>query len=111
MAFDEMLEKRIEAAIAGWDIDVPKKKMFGGLGYFINGNMAFGIKGNELIVKAAEEQGNELLKESGMHPFQMGGRPPMKNWYLAGGEAIAEESDLVRLLEISRQYTKTLPPK
>jgi TfoX/Sxy family transcriptional regulator of competence genes len=111
MAYDPELERRIDKTIAGWDLDVPKKKMFGGLAYFINGNMAFGIHhANELIVKADEEQGDELTKEPGMGPFVMGNRRSMKNWYLAQGEAL-DGDNFVRLLEISRDYTLTLPPK
>jgi hypothetical protein len=56
--------------------------MFGGLGYFINRNMAFGVKGDELIVKADEVQTAALLKEPGMGPFEFGGRS-MKAWLLA----------------------------
>lgn len=111
MAYDTTLENRIDEAIAGWKLEVGKKKMFGGVGYFINRNMAFGIKKDELIVKAAEATGDELLRRPGVGYFVMGDRPPMKSWYLAGGEAIADDAKLAELLEISRDYTLTLPPK
>ena len=110
MAYDTALEQRIDAVIADWPLDVPKKKMFGGVGYFLNGNMAFGIKGDELIVKATEEQGDKLLKETGMRYFTMGARTAMKNWYLAGDEALLE-GNFERLLGISRDFTLTLAPK
>ncbi len=83
--------------------------MFGGLGYFINRNMAFGIKSDELIVKADEQMAEKLLREEGMGPFEFGGRS-MKAWLLASPE-ILDEDNLVRLLEISRDYTLTLSPK
>jgi len=44
MAYDTTLEERIDEVVGSWGLDVPKRKMFGGLGYFINRNMAFGIK-------------------------------------------------------------------
>ncbi len=49
MAHDTSLESRIDDKIIGWDIEVRKRKMFGGLGYFIGGNMAFGVKGDEPV--------------------------------------------------------------
>lgn len=74
MAYDTGLEERIDDEISRWDVDVAKRKMFGGLGYFINRNMAFGVKGDELIVKADERTAAELLGEPGMMPFEFGGR-------------------------------------
>jgi TfoX/Sxy family transcriptional regulator of competence genes len=109
MAYDTGLEERIDEEISRWGVDVAKRKMFGGLGYFINRNMAFGVKGDELIVKADEVQTAALLKEPGMGPFEFGGRS-MKAWLLAAPEVL-DEDNLPRLLEISRDYTLTLPPK
>ena len=109
MAYDTGLEERIDELVAGWDVDVAKHKMFGGLGYFINRNMAFGVKGDELIVKADEVTTGKLLDEPGMGPFEFGGRS-MKAWLLAAPEVL-DEDNLPRLLEISRDYSLTLPPK
>ena len=109
MAYDLALEERIDDEIAGWGIDVSKRKMFGGLGYFIHGNMAFGVKGDELIVKPNPEQAEKLQQEPGMKPFEFGGRT-MKSWCLAEPD-ILDEDNLPRLLEICRDYTLTLPAK
>lgn len=109
MAYDTGLEERIDEIVAEWPVDVMKRKMFGGLGYFINRNMAFGVKGDELIVKPAPEQADELQKEQGIKPFEFGGRV-MRSWCLAEPEVL-DEDNLPRLLEISRNYTLTLPPK
>jgi len=109
MVYDATLELRIDEIIADWEIDVPKRKMFGGLGYFINRNMAFGIAGDELIVKADTETAVKLSQEDGIHPFEMGGRS-MKAWQLASAE-ILDEDNLERLICISRDYVLTLPPK
>ena len=109
MAYDVGLEERIDEEISRWDVDVAKRKMFGGLGYFIHRNMAFGIKGDELIVKASDAEAERLLGEPGMGPFEFGGRS-MKAWLLAAPEVLDEEK-LPHLLQISRDYTLTLPPK
>lgn len=109
MAYDTGLEERIDELVAEWPVDVAKRKMFGGLGYFINRNMAFGVKGDELIVKADEATAEKLLEEPGMGPFEFGGRS-MKAWLLAAPEVL-DEDNLPRLLEICRDYTLALPPK
>ncbi len=109
MAYDTGLEERIDEVLAEWPVEVMKRKMFGGLGYFIHRNMAFGVKGDELIVKADEVTAAKLLDEPGMGPFEFGGRS-MKAWLLAAPEVL-DEDNLPRLLEISRNYTLTLPPK
>ncbi len=42
MAYDEQLEKRLDQLIAKRN-EIQKKKMFGGVGYLLRGNMCFGI--------------------------------------------------------------------
>lgn len=109
MAYDIGLEERIGDIIAGWDVDVASRKMFGGVGYFIHRNMAFGIKADQLIVKADAETVENLLQEPGVGYFDYGGKQ-MKSWLQVDGEVL-DDDNLVRLLEISRDYTQTLPPK
>ncbi|MCA9325366.1 TfoX/Sxy family protein [Candidatus Saccharibacteria bacterium] len=109
MAYDTTLEDRIDEVIASWGLDVPKRKMFGGLGYFINRNMAFGIKTDQLIIKADESTVQKLLQEPNIGYFDYGGKQ-MKSWLQAEAEAL-DEDNLVRYLEISRDYVLTLPPK
>ena len=67
------------------------------------------MKGDELIVKASEAKAEKLLREPGMGPFEFGGRS-MKAWLLAA-PVVLDEDNLPRLLEISRNYALTLPPK
>ena len=111
MAYDVKLEKRIDQVISSWDVEVVKKMMFGGLGYLIGGNMAFGIHHNgELIVRIDDMKGKELLKQPEFHYFEMGGKKSMKNWYMAGGLAL-ENDNLSRLLTLGRDFVLNLPPK
>lgn len=109
MAYDTQLEERIDEVVGEWGMDVPKRKMFGGLGYFMNGNMVCGIKGDQLIVKASAETVAELLQEPGMGYFDYGGKQ-MKSWLQAEPEVL-DEDNLPRLLAICRGYVLTLPPK
>jgi TfoX/Sxy family transcriptional regulator of competence genes len=108
MAYDTNLEERIDKLSAGWDL--AKKKMFGGIGYLASGNMAFGIHRDELILRASEEQAEELLKRPGIRVFDMTGRP-MKNWLMAGGQAIKGDKDLLELLQTGCDFAVGLPSK
>jgi len=54
MAFDERLAERIRGAL-GRRKGVAEKKMFGGIGFLVNGNMCVGIHGSELIVRIPPE--------------------------------------------------------
>ena len=102
MAYDTTLEARIDEIIAEWPLDVVKRKMFGGLGYFIDGTMAFGVKDDAMIVKASAETINALLQEDGLDYFRHGPRV-MKSWLLAEAR-ILDEDNLVRFLGISRDF-------
>ena len=111
MAYDTNLEARIDTVIAKWP-DIPtKKKLFGGIGYMLNGNMTFGIHGDELIVRTTGEQGEQLLRRPGIRSFQMGTRASMSGWYLATSEVVGSSAMLAELLTMSRDYVQTLPPK
>lgn len=65
----------------------------------------------EQVPRADEATGQELLAESGVRPFKFGARAAMKTWFLAGGEALADDDNLARLLGISSDYVNSLPPK
>jgi TfoX/Sxy family transcriptional regulator of competence genes len=83
--------------------------MFGGLGYLINGNMAFGIHhGGEVIFRVSEEQGIELMEQPGVRHFEMGGRTSMKNWYMA---LVDNSETLEELMLTGRDFALSLPHK
>jgi TfoX/Sxy family transcriptional regulator of competence genes len=109
MAFDEALAERVRATVA--DIDgVVEKRMFGGLAFTLNGNMAVGVHGEDLIVRLAPEQTEVALAEPGVRVFDMTGRP-MKGWVLVGQEALASEDALGGWVTRGLDFAESLPPK
>ena len=62
MAFDETLAERIRRGLARRK-SIEEKKMFGGVGFLLNGNMLVGVWKESLIVRLGDEQGEEALKE------------------------------------------------
>ena len=62
MAYDEGLAQRVREAI-GKQPGYEEKKMFGGIGFLIRGNMACGVIREDLIVRVgADKYTDSLLK-------------------------------------------------
>jgi TfoX/Sxy family transcriptional regulator of competence genes len=109
MAFDEALAERVRGAVAGVD-GVVEKRMFGGLAFVVNGNMAVGVHGDDLIVRLAPEQTEEALAEPGVRVFDMTGRP-MKGWVLVGPQALDGDDALGGWVTRGLDFAESLPPK
>jgi hypothetical protein len=107
MAYDAALAAQIDDLINTRE-HFTRKKMFGGLGYLLNGNMCIGVHKNDLLVRFDPEQTVQLLKRKHVRPFAIGGRS-MKGWLLVEGPAAQEE--LNAWLEIALGYVETLPAK
>lgn len=109
MAFDELLADRIRGTLAG-EMGVSEKKMFGGMAFMINGNMAVGVSGNELMLRVGVEAMDELLDIDGVKPFDKTGRP-MNGWVLVEESETAEDAQLARWVDRGVSVAASLPPK
>lgn len=109
MAYDHDLEARIDLVSLHWP-GLGKKKMFGGVGYLLNGNMAFGIIKTSLVVRCGSEAYARSLALPGVGEFDITGRP-MAGWLLVAAEAIEAEADLARWLGTGRDFAASLPAK
>ena len=90
--------------------EVAKKKMFGGIGYLVNGNMCFGIHKESLVIRTSPEKAEELLKSEYIVPFDITGRP-MKGWLLVSPDVLESEDQLLDMLKLGISFVKTLPKK
>jgi TfoX/Sxy family transcriptional regulator of competence genes len=109
MAYDEGLAQRIEELLA----DQPNlvgKKMFGGIGYMVRGNMACGVNKDNLIVRVGPERYREALAQPHAREFDMTGRP-MKGWVMVGPEGCASDDALKTWVQQGLDFARTLPPK
>jgi TfoX/Sxy family transcriptional regulator of competence genes len=109
MAYDAKLAARIRETLG----DLPglaEKKMFGGAGYLILGNMACGVHGDSLIVRVGPEGYEAALSEPGARPFDLTGRP-MKGWVYVDPEALSTQDDLERWVQQGVDFALSLPPK
>jgi hypothetical protein len=109
MAYAKELERRIDA-IAG-HAGFVKKKMFGGLGYLLQGHMCFGIHQDYLIVRlGSAEAAKPYLGQDHVRPLDITGRP-MKGWIMAAPPAYAESAHLRAWLERGAKVARGLPSK
>src|SRR5438132_4399233 len=92
MAFNETLAERIRQRLARRK-NIEEKKMFGGVGFLLHGNMLVGVWKNSLIVRLGPDEGEEALKEPHVKEFDITGKP-MKNWVLVEPEGIEDDEQL-----------------
>jgi TfoX/Sxy family transcriptional regulator of competence genes len=106
MAVDEELARRVRAALADAG-PVREVKMFGGLGFMLNGNMVAASSHRGLLVRVGE-LGMSAALARGAQPMIMNGRQ-MKGfvWVPATSDARAVKS----WLRVARAFVETLPAK
>ena len=108
MAYNLKLAERIRFQLDG--IPIVEKKMFGGVGFLVNGNMACGLNKDDLIVRVDPERHAALLRKPHVHPFDMTGRP-MKGWLVVEGDGIKTDQQLNTWIKEGIEFALTLPPK
>jgi TfoX/Sxy family transcriptional regulator of competence genes len=110
MAYDEDLANRIRELIAAQD-GLTEKKMFGGLAFMINGNMAVSASGQGgLLLRVDPEQTDELLGKPHAEPFVMRGRA-MHGWMRVDPEGVKDKRSLQRWVTRCVEYARSLPAK
>ena len=108
MAYDQKLAERIRLQLDG--LPVVEKKMFGGVGFLLNGNMACGVNKDDLIVRVDPEKHIALLKKPHTKPFDLTGRP-MRGWLVVEAEGCKTERQLSAWVKEGIAFASTLPPK
>ena len=109
MAFDEGLAERIRERLARRK-NVEEKKMFGSVGFLLNGNMLVGVWKDSLIVRLGPEQGEIALREPHVGEFDITGRA-MKGWVLVAPEGVEEDDQLAHWIGLALVFVERLPAK
>ncbi|MEX1233026.1 MAG: TfoX/Sxy family protein [Planctomycetaceae bacterium] len=109
MPYDENLAKRIQPLLSrkkGYSA----KKMFGGLGYLLNGHMCVGIWKNSLIARVGPEAYEQALAEPTAREFDITGRA-MTGWVMIEPDGLAKDSELKYWVTLAAKFAGSLPPK
>jgi len=111
MAHDQKLASRIKTVFD--DLEPPLKtelKMFGGICFLTQGNIACGILDDKLIVRVGKPAYQEALAKPGTSPFDTTGRP-MAGWVFVENSTIENDSDLHAWVRQGVNFALTLPVK
>jgi TfoX/Sxy family transcriptional regulator of competence genes len=109
MAYDEELAARIRDLLAD-ESSVAEKKMFGGLAFLVNGNMAVAASGQGgLLVRVDPAESAKLVETTPATEMEMRGRS-MAGW-LRLDSVDVENDDLAPWVNRGVAYARSLPAK
>ena len=109
MAYDEQLAERIRGALRGRD-GVTERKMFGGIAFMVNGNMAVGVTRDELMVRVGPDAHDEAVAQPHVRVMDMGHRP-MRGMVNVAPAGVESDADLQRWVDAGADVAAALPPK
>jgi TfoX/Sxy family transcriptional regulator of competence genes len=110
VAYDKTIEAIIQSLYTG-EPGLISKRMFGGVCYLHDGNMAFGIYEDNLIVRlGSPEQAQQEINLGRALPFDITGKA-MKGWVMIPKTRLAAAGDYRKWLDRGLAFAKTLPPK
>ena len=109
MPFNEQLASRVRPLMQRRQ-GFSEKKMFGGIGFLLNGNMCCGVYRDQLILRLGPEAGAAALDEFDVRPFDITGRA-MTGWVMIGPQGCEDDEDLQQWVGAAAKFAGGLPPK
>ncbi|MHB8086650.1 MAG: TfoX/Sxy family protein [Anaerolineaceae bacterium] len=108
MAFDAKLANRVYLTLKNEDI--VEKKMFGGIGFLLNGNMVCGVHEDNLIVRVGKERYAEILVMPHVKPFDLTGTA-LTGWVEVTPAGTRIDQELADWVRLGVEFVQGLPPK
>jgi TfoX/Sxy family transcriptional regulator of competence genes len=109
MAFDETLAARIRQNLVRHK-NVENKKMFGGIGILLNGNMLVGVWKDSLIARVGSDEHEHAVLEPHVEEFNITGKP-MKGWVLVEPQGVVDDEQLNEWIQRALKFVGKLPAK
>ncbi len=110
MAYDEELADRVRELVVDQD-GLTEKRMFGGLAFLIDGNMAVSASSRGgLLLRVDPAETDALVSEPGARRFDMRGRE-MDGWLHLDAEALSTDHQLEQWVARGLAYARSLPAK
>lgn len=109
MAYNEALTQRVRELLARIP-DVEEKKMFGSIGFMVNGKLALGVGDHDdhiMMVRVGAEAYEKALQKKGAAPAIMRSRE-RKGYIFLLNEAVKSPADLQEWVNLVLAYNKTL---
>jgi len=108
MSDESDLALRVRAALHGVE-SLREVKMFGGVGFLVNGNLVAAASERGLLLRVGRERQDEALAQPGTRPMEMRGRR-MEGYVYADPPPKSEDAIKARLRP-ALDYVRSLPPK
>jgi len=110
MAYDKGLAERIREQLTDTQT-VTEKKMFGGLSFLVQGNMACGVTNTDtLIVRVGKEKYTEAMLRPHCREMDFTGRS-MKGWVSVDEPGYESDEGLAEWVQMGVDYALSLPAK
>jgi TfoX/Sxy family transcriptional regulator of competence genes len=110
MAYDEQLAERVRDLLNA-RAGVSEKKMFGGITFLINGNMAVGVsRRGGIFVRVEPEETEALLEDLHVSEFP-GAEKPMKGFVMVDAGILDDENTLALWVDRGADRASSMPPK
>jgi TfoX/Sxy family transcriptional regulator of competence genes len=110
VAYDEDLANRIRELVRA-ESGVSEQRMFGGLAFLVNGNMAVSASGQGgLLLRVDPAETEALVRKPHAEPFEMRGRA-MRGWLRVDPEGVRTKRELERWVSRGVTYARSLPSK
>jgi TfoX/Sxy family transcriptional regulator of competence genes len=109
MARDEQLAHRVRELIGAED-GLSEQRMFGGLGFLLDGNLAVSASPRGLLVRVGPDGVEEALGKPGAREMEMRGRT-MRGWILVDPNTLAGKRELGAWVRRGVRFARTLPAK
>ncbi|QEL17811.1 TfoX/Sxy family protein [Limnoglobus roseus] len=110
MAFSETLARRTRVVLARRK-NVEEKRMFGGVGFLLNGHLLVAVRKDSLLVRLGPEEGQWALSEPHATAFEITGRGTMAGWVVVGIEGVGGDDELNDWIRRAVNFVTTLPAK
>lgn len=109
MPYDETLALKIRKLL-GRRKNLTEKKMFGGVGFLLDGNICCGVFKEFLILRLGEDAARQVLGEKHARPFDITGKP-MGGWAMVEPAGWSDATRLRRWVAWAVEFTESLPAK
>ena len=108
MSYDETLARRVRPLLSK-ERGFTEKKLFGGIGFLLDGNMCVGVWKEFLILRLGTEEAESALQQPGVNVFDITGKP-MRGWVMVEHVDLADPQ-LTDWVEMAVRFVRTLEAK
>src|SRR3990172_2459576 len=109
MPYSEALAGGVRALLARHE-GLTEKKLFGGIAFFIQGNMCCGVTKDDLVVRVGPEGSEAALSQPHARPMDFTGRA-LKGFVYVRLAGLRSDAALAKWVKRGVDFAASLPPK